>query len=136
MAAMSDRAYRVVVTREDSHWLADVPELQGAHTYARSLPTLDQAVREVIVLAADLPDEAMPELVLDYDYHTGDPELDTTALEVRRLRQQADELAATATARTGQAAAKLVAGGLSVRDAAALLGVSPQRVSQLTAKAS
>jgi predicted RNase H-like HicB family nuclease len=82
---MSDHAYRVVVTRDDSHWLADVPELQGAHTYARSLPTLDQAVREVIVLAADLPDEAMPELVLDYDYHTGDPELDTTALEVRRV---------------------------------------------------
>jgi predicted RNase H-like HicB family nuclease len=136
MAAMSDHAYRVVVTREDSHWLADVPELQGAHTYARSLPTLDQAVREVIVLAADLPDEAMPELILDYDYHTGDPELDITALEVRRLRQQAGELAATATARTGQAAAKLVAGGLSVRDAATLLGVSPQRVSQLTAKAS
>jgi hypothetical protein len=136
MAAMSDHAYRVVVTREDSHWLADVPELQGAHTYARSLPTLDQAVREVIVLAADLPDEAVPELILDYDYHTGDPELDITALEVRRLRQQADELAATATARTGQAAAKLVARGLSVRDAAALLGVSPQRVSQLTAKAS
>lgn len=133
---MSDHAYRVVVTREDSHWLADVPELQGAHTYARSLPTLDQAVREVIVLAADLPDEAVPELILDYDYHTGDPELDITALEVRRLRQQADELAATATARTGQAAAKLVARGLSVRDAAALLGVSPQRVSQLTAKAS
>jgi hypothetical protein len=78
----------------------------------------------------------MPELILDYDYHTGDPELDITALEVRRLRQQADELAATATARTGQAAAKLVARGLSVRDAAALLGVSPQRVSQLTAKAS
>jgi predicted RNase H-like HicB family nuclease len=136
MAAMNDHAYRVVVTRDDSHWLADVPELQGAHTYARSLPTLDQAVREVIVLAADLPDEAKPELVLDYDYHTGDPELDTTALEVRRLRQQADELAATAAARTGQAAAKLVARGLSVRDAAALLGVSPQRVSQLTAKAS
>src|SRR4029077_15396020 len=114
MAAMSRHAFRVVVTREDGRWLADVPELQGAHTYARSLPTLDQAVREVIVLAADLPDEAMPELVLDYDYHTGDPELDPTALGVRRLRQQAAELAATATTRTGQVAAKLVAGGLSV----------------------
>jgi predicted RNase H-like HicB family nuclease len=136
MAAMSDHTYRVVVTREDSHWLADVPELQGAHTYARSLPTLDQAVREVIVLATDLPDEAMPELVIDYDYHTGDPELDTTAMEVRRLRREADELAATAAARTGHAAASLVAKGLSVRDAAALLGISPQRVSQLTAKAS
>ena len=52
---MSRRAFRVVVTREDGQWLADVPELQGAHTYARSLPSLDQAVREVVVLAAGLP---------------------------------------------------------------------------------
>ena len=132
---MSERTYRVVVTRDGGHWLADVPELQGAHTYARSLPALDQAVREVIVLAADLPDEAMPELVLDYDYHTGDPELDTTALEVRRLRQEANELAAVATARTAEVAARLVAWGLSVRDVASLLGISPQRVSQLTANA-
>ena len=132
---MSGSAFRVVVTRQDGQWLADVPELQGAHTYARSLPSLDQAVREVVVLAADLPDQAMPELVLDYDYHTGDPELDATALEVRRLRRQADDLAAAATARTGQVAAQLVARGLSVRDVAALLGISPQRVSQLTAKA-
>ena len=137
MAAVSEHAYRVVVTREDRHWLADVPELAGAHTYARSLPALDQGVREVVVLAAGLPDEAMPGLALDYDYRTGDPELDATALEVRRLRRQADELAAAAaTARTGQAAAQLAARGLSVRDIAALLGISPQRVSQLTARAS
>lgn len=136
MAAVSDQGYRVVVTREDSHWLADVPELQGAHTYARNLPALDQAVREVIVLAADLPDEAMPELLIDYDYHTGDPELDITAVEVRRLRRQVSELTANAAAQTEQAAIRLVARGLSVRDAAALLGISPQRVSQLTAKAS
>jgi DNA-binding NarL/FixJ family response regulator len=140
MAAMSRRAFRVIVTREDGQWLADVPDLPGAHTYARSLyarslSSLDQAVREVVVLAADLPDEAMPELVLDYDYHTGDPELDATALEVRRLRRQADDLAAAAAARTSQVAAQLVARGLSVRDVAALLGISPQRVSQLTAKA-
>ena len=133
---MSNGSYGVVVTRDDGHWLADVPGLQGAHTYARNLPALDQAVREVIVLAADLPDAAMPELVLEYRYDTGDPELDATALEVRRLRRQADELAAAAAARTGEAAARLVARGLSVRDVAALLGISPQRVSQLRAKAS
>lgn len=133
---MSERGYGVVVTREDGHWLADVPELEGAHTYARSLPALDRVVREVIVLAADLPDDAMPGLVLDYRYDTGDPELDATALEVRRLRRQADELAAAVTARTSEAAGQLVARGLSVRDVAALLGISPQRVSQLTAKAS
>ena len=133
---MSEHRYRVVVTREDGHWLADMPELDGAHTYARSLPALDHAIREVVVLAAGLPDEAMPSLALEYDYRTGDPELDITALEVRRLRREADEVAAAATARTSQAAAQLAARGLSVRDIAALLGISPQRVSQLAAKAS
>ena len=133
---MSEQAFEVVVTREDGHWLADVPGLQGAHTYARSLSALDQAVREVIVLAADLPDAAMPGLRLDSLYHAGDPELDSTALEVRRLRRQAVELTAAAAARTGEVAMQFVARGLSVRDVAALLGISPQRVSQLTARAS
>lgn len=130
---MNSETYRVIITREDDHWLADVPSLQGAHTYARSLPTLDQAVREVVVLAADLPDEAMPDLVLELEYHTGDASLDATTHEVRQLRRQADEIAA---ARTGELAADLVARGMSVRDVAALLGISPQRVSQLTARAS
>lgn len=133
---MSERAYRVVVTREDGHWLADVPALPGAHTFARNLPALDQSVREVIVLADDLPDAAMPELVLEYDYHTGDADLDITAIEVRRIRREADELAATAATRTAEVAARLVAHGLSVRDVAAILGISPQRVSQLVPRAS
>jgi len=136
VAEVSGQAYVVVVTREGGLWLAEVPGLEGAHTYARSLPGLDQVVREVIVLAADLPDEAMAGLAIEYRYHTGDPELDATTLEVRRLRREANELAAAAAAPTGQVAVKLVARGLSVRDVAALLGISPQRVSQLTARAS
>jgi len=136
VAAVSEQAYQALVTRDAGHRLAEVPGRQGAHTYARSLPALDLAVREVIVLAADLPDAAMPGLRLDFLYHTGDPELDSTALEVRRLRRQADELAAAAAERTGEVAVQLVARGLSVRDVAALLGISPQRVSQLTARAS
>ena len=133
---MNGDTYRVIITREDGRWLADVPSLQGAHTYARSLPTLDQAVREVVVLAANLPDEAMPGLVLEFEYHTGDASLDAATREIRQLRRQADEMAAAAAARTSEAAAELVARGLSVRDVAALLGISPQRVSQLTARAS
>jgi hypothetical protein len=133
---MNGDAYRVIITRDDGHWLADVPSLQGAHTYGRNLPALDQAVRKVVVLAADLPDEAMPGLALKFEYHTGDAGLDATTREVRELRRQADEIAATATARTSEAAAELVARGISLRDVAALLGISPQRVSQLTARAS
>lgn len=61
-------SYRVVVTREEGQCLADVPELEGAHTFARSLPALDRYVREVVLLAADLPDDAMTGLELDYVY--------------------------------------------------------------------
>ena len=52
------------------------------------------------------------------------------------MEDRAGELAAAATVRTGEAAAELVARGLPVRDVAVLLGISPQRVSQLTARAS
>ncbi|MGH4010479.1 MAG: type II toxin-antitoxin system HicB family antitoxin [Pseudonocardiaceae bacterium] len=131
----TERVYRVIVTREDGAWLADIPELEGAHTYARTLPALDRAVREVVVMADDRPDEDMPALQLDYDYRTGDPAVDVTAAEIRILREEADQLAATATARTSAAARLLVHRGFSVRDAAAILGISPQRVSQLTGTA-
>jgi len=30
----------VIVTREGGAWLADVPEPEGAHTFARTLPAL------------------------------------------------------------------------------------------------
>lgn len=43
---MNEHPYRVVVTREDGAWLADVPGLDGAHTYAHTPPALDRAVRE------------------------------------------------------------------------------------------
>jgi hypothetical protein len=38
-------------------------DLEGAHTYARTLPALDQAVCEVVVMALDRPDEDMPALL-------------------------------------------------------------------------
>ena len=126
---MTEHTYQVVITREDGMWLADVPELEGAHTFARSLPSLSKAVREVIVLAADLPEEAMPGLALDYVYRTGDPRIDQDAARVRQLRAQLADLE-TLTATSIRA----LTPELSVRDAGMLLGVSPQRVSQVAAK--
>lgn len=96
-----------VVTRDDDAWLADVPELAGAQTCARTLPALDGAVREVVVLAADRPDADMPMLHLAYEYHTGDPQMDATA-GVRALREQAHTIAETATTRINEAATFIV----------------------------
>ncbi|HEV2635317.1 MAG TPA: hypothetical protein VGX23_09245 [Actinocrinis sp.] len=126
---MSDHVHQVIVTREDGAWLADVPELEGAHTFARSLPSLDEAIREVIVLAADLPDEAMPDLELDFEYRTGDPRIDQDAARVRRMRSQLAEVESL----TAESIYALTP-ELSVRDAGVLLGVSPQRVSQVAGK--
>jgi DNA-directed RNA polymerase specialized sigma subunit len=86
----------------------------------------------VVVLAADRPDEDIPRLRIDFHYRTGHPELDAEATEVRSLRTQADALAAVVGERTSAVATALVEQGFPVRDIAAMLGISPQRVSQIT----
>ena len=58
-------SYTVLVTRDGDNWLADVPSVPGAHTYARSLEGLARSVREVVVLMDDLPAVAAVEL----DFH-------------------------------------------------------------------
>jgi hypothetical protein len=58
--------------------MADVPGREAAGTCAGSLPALANAVREVTVRAADLPDEAMARLALGHRYQTGAPELDAS----------------------------------------------------------
>ncbi len=70
MAAVT-RTYHVVVTREGESWLADVPDVAGAHTWAKNQLSLDRNVREAIALAEDLPDGAEDGLVLDYHDATG-----------------------------------------------------------------
>ncbi len=66
------QSYRVVVTRGvDGSWLADVPALTGAHTFAHTRQELDRSVREVVVLAAGLPDSAMPDLDLVWEFDGG-----------------------------------------------------------------
>jgi hypothetical protein len=128
-------SYRVVVRRdpEDARfWLADVDGLDGAHTSSRSLATLDRYVREVIVLAADLPDEAEAALALDWDYQTGDPDVDRLAEELRRGRVEIDKANRELATKTAALARRLVTeDGFSVREAAALLSVSSARVDQM-----
>jgi hypothetical protein len=124
--------YHVIATREGDSWLADVSDVDGVHTWAKNLPGLDRNVREAIALADDLEDGAEAGLDLDYEYHTGSDELDyaTASLRAarRHLARETNDLE-HATVET----ARVLAGecGLSVRDVAGLLDISPQRVSQL-----
>jgi predicted RNase H-like HicB family nuclease len=124
--------YRVVVTRDGSNWLADVPDVEGVHTFARTLAGLEREVREAIAVVLDLPEGGEAALELTWELHTGDDDLDTQTtalrLERRRLAQAERDLAD----RTAAMARRLRQEHWSVRDVAALLGVSPQRVSQVS----
>jgi len=121
-------AYEVIVTREGSSWLAAIPAVPGAHTFARSLTGLAKSVREVIILMADLDDDATPEL--SFTYQVSD-EVVQEAVAVGRERRETRELEETLMAHTAAAVARLAREGYSVRDAATLLDLTPGRVSQL-----
>ena len=135
------KVWHVVVTREGGSWCAEIAaEADGVRedtsTWARNLPALDRYVREAIVLGADLPDEAMPDLDIAYEYRTGDPALDAAAADLRARRTDLTVATTALTQDTATHARALVDAGWSVRDVAALLGISPQRVSQVTAQTS
>jgi hypothetical protein len=135
MTRVDENRYQVVVRRdpEDARfWLADVEGLNGAHTSSRSLATLDRYVREVIVLAADLPDDAEDGLRLEWHYQTGDPDVDRDAERLRLRRAELEAANRDLAEHTGDLARRLVRNrGFSVREAAALLAVSPARVDQM-----
>jgi predicted XRE-type DNA-binding protein len=124
--------YKVIVTREGHAWLADVPDVAGTHTWAKNLPGLDRNVREAIAVAHNLPEGAEADLKLSYEYHTGDPDLDTQTAALRAEREHLAEAETDLTERTAHLADQIVhQRGMSVRDAATLLHVSPQRISQV-----
>jgi len=121
-------SYEVIVTREDGAWLADVPAVAGAHTFARTLTGLRRSVREVIIVMDDLPDDAAVAMVFLFDVD------DETVAAAARLGQERRAIAAREAdvmAGTARSVGDLIEHGYSVRDAAELLNITAGRVSQL-----
>jgi hypothetical protein len=91
--------YRVNVTRERDAWLADVPDVAGAHTFARSLSVLQRSVREVIVLMTDRPEDAQDDFDLDVRYEIGDSSAAVAAARRARVEAKQAERASAAAIR-------------------------------------
>lgn len=121
-------SYTVIVTREGDEWLADVPELKGASTYASTLRKLIDNVREVVILAADLDDDAHVDLDLQLDVN--DPVVQR-ASRTRSRRRAAERELAELRAETSSQVAALLREGYSVRDTAEIVGITAGRVSQI-----
>jgi predicted RNase H-like HicB family nuclease len=122
-------AYRVTYERDaDEYWVADAPELVGAHTQGRTIPTARARIREVIALIEELDDEDAFDLEEEFVLPDSTARAIASALEKRHTAELA-RMDAMAQMETG--AKLLIEGRVSMRDAADILGISSGRVQQL-----
>ncbi|HSV67996.1 MAG TPA: transcriptional regulator [Mycobacteriales bacterium] len=120
--------YTAVAERSGGWWAVRVLQQPGVFTQAKRLDQVEAMVRDALAAFLNLDPssfdvevvEVLPETVAD------------DVRQARQARQQATRAQADADAAMRRAAARLVRSGLTVRDIGRVLGVSPQRVSQLT----
>ncbi|WP_329109020.1 type II toxin-antitoxin system HicB family antitoxin [Micromonospora sp. NBC_01699] len=117
--------YTATCTRTDNWWAITVAELPGVFSQARRLDQVEAMARDAIAALLDVSPES-------FDIEVR-PEVPGEVNAARRARARLVEAERSAEEATVEAARKLLAEGYTVRDAGKLLGISPQRVSQLTA---
>lgn len=124
------KSYRVAYERDESGWwVASVRGVRGCHTQGRTVEEARRRIREALELFVD---DARKASIVD------DVKLPSAATRAIRayatLRRKADEEDQRA-ARAARRAVRVLRTGklkMSARDAARLLGLSHQRVHQLT----
>jgi predicted RNase H-like HicB family nuclease len=124
------KSYRVAYERDESGWwVATVRGVRGCHTQGRTVDEARRRIREALELFVD---DARKAPIVD------DVKLSSAATKAIRayatLRKKADEEDRRAACAARRAVRVLRSGKLkmSARDAARLLGLSHQRVHQLT----
>lgn len=115
---------------EDGTWLVHIKEHRQCHTYGRSLAQARNRIREALALYDDDADDA----IIHEEYRLP-RHVKAVVKQQQRAREQAERAQHEASEHTREAARTLVEDvGLSVRDAAAILGLSYQRVQQLVSE--
>lgn len=112
--------------RTGSWWAVEVVEHPGVFTQARRLDQVPSMVRDAVALvtttnAQDITVTVVPVV----------PEMDEMVRDARAARAAAEDAQQAASEKIRHAARSLVSHDMTVRDAGELLGVSPQRISQL-----
>jgi DNA-directed RNA polymerase specialized sigma subunit len=122
--------YRVTATRDGDWWslvAEDVNDREVA-SQARRLDQAEPAIREAIALVLDVDEDTFEvEVVPVLDL----PPVSDETLELLEVRRELSELSERSRRGTPKAVAELRAAGLTVRDVAQLLGMTPSRVSQI-----
>ena len=126
--------YRVTATREGDWWSLVAEDVQGREvaSQARRLDQADAVIREAIALVLDVDVDGFE---VDISPDLTQVEVSDETLEALDLRRALAELSDQAHRRTPAAVTELRGAGLTVRDVAQLLGVTPSRVSQIEKQA-
>jgi len=124
------RRFRVTAERDGKFWFLRVPELPGVFTQVRRLEQAPEMIRDVIALMLDVPADTF-----DVDVEPAlDPVLAEMIASTQRIRTAAAHFVNGSNTRLASTVHALVGRQqLTVRDAAALLDLSFQRVAQLAA---
>jgi predicted RNase H-like HicB family nuclease len=123
--------YRVTAEREPGFWVVRVPKVPEVVTQAHRMADIRQNAREAIAVWTDKPIDD-----IDVTVSVVVPTVVQAALdEAHLLQKEASERLERASTATSAAARWLTKDlGLTLREAAEILGVSFQRVAQLVAR--
>ncbi|WP_194949819.1 hypothetical protein [Actinomyces trachealis] len=122
-------AIQATVQRDGKWWVVDFT-IDG-HEYATQVRQLDQAEAMVKDAAALMTDRSEDTFTVTVDVNA--PDYLEVVEDYRAAATAANKAAEAAQGASRAAVTRLRAAGLPVRDVATLMGVSPQRVSQLAA---
>jgi DNA-directed RNA polymerase specialized sigma24 family protein len=119
------KTYTAVVTRDEAGWWVGIVRgLAGVHSQARRLDQLRGRLLEAVAAAG------VRDADVKLDIRLPKPTL-AKVRQAAAARRKAEQASGAAASSMREAARQLASSGLSVRDAAELLGVSFQRVHQL-----
>jgi predicted RNase H-like HicB family nuclease len=121
-------AFEAHAVRSGDWWSVSVPGVDGAHTQARRLDQVEEAVRDALALLLDeAPDTFEITVVPDLD------ESQVTAIKgVSEARSELEQAKAEYLGQQRQVIDHLVnVEGLTIRDVGMILGISYQRVAQI-----
>jgi DNA-directed RNA polymerase specialized sigma subunit len=122
--------YRVSATRQGAWWSLVAHDVGGREvaSQTRRLDHAEEAIGEAIALVLDVDRSAF---AVDVVPDLASVPVSDEAREAIAIRRELDDLTERARLRTPPAVAELRGAGLTVRDVARLMGVTPSRVSQI-----